>query len=79
MTLDRPEQYRFHNGTKTILPFTVEEYADRVAGLRDIMEMHGLDAVVLTSMHNVAYYSGFLYCSFEIGRASCRERVWSDV
>jgi hypothetical protein len=23
-----------------------------------------LDAAVLTSMHNVAYYSGFLYCSF---------------
>jgi creatinase len=28
------------------------------------MELHELDAVVLTSMHNVAYYSGFLYCSF---------------
>ena len=61
---DRPEQYRFHNGAKAVLPFGAEEYEDRVAGLRDIMEMHGLDAVVLTSMHNVAYYSGFLYCSF---------------
>ena len=61
---DRPEQYRFHNGAKAVLPFALEEYEDRVAGLRDIMEMHGLDAVVLTSMHNVAYYSGFLYCSF---------------
>ena len=60
----RPEQYRFHNGSKAVLPFGAEEYEDRVAGLRDIMEMHGLDAVVLTSMHNVAYYSGFLYCSF---------------
>ena len=28
------------------------------------MELHSLDAIVLTSMHNVAYYSGFLYCSF---------------
>jgi creatinase len=62
--MDRPTQYRLHNGTKAPLPFAPEEYQDRLAGLRDIMEMHGLDAVVLTSMHNVAYYSGFLYCSF---------------
>jgi creatinase len=60
----RPEQYRFHNGTKAALPFAPEEYADRLAGLRDIMDLHSLDAVVLTSMHNVAYYSGFLYCTF---------------
>ena len=64
MTLERPEQYRFHNGTKAVLPFGPDEYEDRLAGLRDIMELHSLDAVVLTSMHNVAYYSGFLYCSF---------------
>ena len=64
MTLERPEQYRFHNGTKAVLPFGPDEYDDRLAGLRDIMELHSLDAVVLTSMHNVAYYSGFLYCSF---------------
>jgi creatinase len=62
--MERPEHYRFHNGTKAVLPFGPEEYEDRLAGLRAIMEMHSLDAVVLTSMHNVAYYSGFLYCSF---------------
>lgn len=60
----RPDTYRFHNGEKAALPFAPEEYEDRLAGLHDIMELHGLDAVVLTSMHNVAYYSGFLYCSF---------------
>lgn len=64
MDLIRPEHYRFHNGEKAVLPFAAEEYDDRLAGLRDIMELHSLDAVVLTSMHNVAYYSGFLYCSF---------------
>lgn len=64
MTLERPEHYRFHNGTKAVLPFGADEYEARLAGLRDIMESHELDAVVLTSMHNVAYYSGFLYCSF---------------
>lgn len=65
MTLERPQSYRFHNGgAKHALPFADEEYHARLEGLRDIMEMHGLDAVVLTSMHNVAYYSGFLYCTF---------------
>lgn len=65
MSLNRPEMYRFHNGgRKDTLPFADAEYHDRLAGLRDIMELHELDAVVLTSMHNVAYYSGFLYCSF---------------
>ncbi|WP_437440796.1 aminopeptidase P family protein [Rhodobacter calidifons] len=63
--MNRPEMYRFHNGgRKDALPFADAEYHDRLAGLRDIMELHALDAVVLTSMHNVAYYSGFLYCSF---------------
>jgi creatinase len=28
------------------------------------MAAEGLDACVLTSMHDIAYYSGFLYCSF---------------
>lgn len=60
MATDRPEQDRFHNGgRKDALPFAEGEYHDRLAGLRDIMEMHGLDAVVLTSMHNVAYYWAF--------------------
>ena len=28
------------------------------------MDDRGLDAVVLTSMHGIAYYSGFLHCAF---------------
>ncbi|MBL4928263.1 aminopeptidase P family protein [Fuscibacter oryzae] len=60
---ERPQQYRFHQGDR-VLPFSAEEYEDRIEGLRDVMDLHGLDAVVLTSMQNIAYYSGFLYCSF---------------
>ena len=60
----RPEMYRFHNGTKAPLPFAEAEYHARLAGLRAAMAAQGVDACVLTSMHNVAYYSGFLYCSF---------------
>ena len=60
----RPEMYRFHNGQKAPLPFADSEYAARLAGLRAAMTDLGVHACVMTSMHNVAYYSGFLYCSF---------------
>ncbi len=60
----RPEFYRFHNGEKAPLQFSEAEYAARVAGLRKIMADAGVSAAVLTSMHNVSYYSGFTYCSF---------------
>jgi len=61
--LDRPEFYRFHQGQKT-LPFAPEEYDARLRLLRADMAERGLSACVLTSMHNIAYYSGFLYCAF---------------
>jgi creatinase len=60
---ERPQQYRFHQGDR-VLPFAAEEYDDRLQGLRELMEIHGVEACVFTSMHNIAYYSGFLYCSF---------------
>ena len=60
----RPEMYRFHNGEKAQLQFSVSEYESRVAKLRSIMADHGVAAAVFTSMHSIAYYSGFLYCSF---------------
>ncbi|WGW04430.1 M24 family metallopeptidase [Tropicibacter oceani] len=61
--MERPQQYRFHQGDK-VLPFAADEYDARLAGLRERMEAAGVQACVLTSMHNIAYYSGFLYCSF---------------
>ncbi|MEL6620486.1 MAG: aminopeptidase P family protein [Pseudomonadota bacterium] len=64
--MQRPAFYRFHQGDKA-LPFADAEYEARLTGLRRIMAARGIDACVLTSMHNVAYYSGFLYCAF--GRA----------
>ena len=61
---DRPDFFHFHNGNKAPLPFKEEEYIYRVSRLRKIMENKGIHATLLTSMHNIAYYSGFLYCSF---------------
>ena len=60
---ERPQQYRFHQGDR-VLPFAASEYDARLAGLRKIMADLGVEAAIFTSMHNIAYYSGFLYCSF---------------
>jgi creatinase len=60
---ERPQQYRFHQGDR-ILPFAAAEYDTRLTGLRRIMADQGVEAAVFTSMHNIAYYCGFLYCSF---------------
>ncbi|OWY06826.1 MULTISPECIES: aminopeptidase P family protein [Thioclava] len=61
--MDRPAFYRFHQGER-ILPFAASEYEARLAGLRAAMSQAGIDACLFTSMHNIAYYSGFLYCAF---------------
>ncbi len=60
----RIEFYPPATTTDFILPFTEQEYQDRLAGLRTIMQQHELTAVVLTSMHCIGYYTGFLYCAF---------------
>ena len=60
----RPEFFELPNGEKARLPFSDSEYENRLSRLRHLMDSHEVDAMLLTSMHNVAYYSGFLYCSF---------------
>ena len=61
---NRPSFFELQNGSKAALPFTNNEYSNRLKTLREIMSKNNLDAVVFTSMQNIAYYSGFLYCSF---------------
>jgi creatinase len=60
----RPEFFELQNGEKARLPFSNKEYENRLSKLRALMETSGVEAMLLTSMHNIAYYSGFLYCSF---------------
>jgi len=60
----RPEFFELQNGSKARLPFSDAEYENRLGKLRQLMDNSGAEAMVLTSMHNIAYYSGFLYCSF---------------
>lgn len=61
---NRPEFFNRPNGDKAPLPFSKAEYARRLKELRAIMQARDIPVVVLTSMHNIAYYSGFLYCAF---------------
>ena len=56
--------FQFRNGSKVPLPFSDQEYENRLKGLRKIITENNLDAIILTSLQNIAYYSGFLYCAF---------------
>ena len=60
----RPEFFTYHNGQKAKLPFSTEEYQRRLGQLRAAMAAQDIDVALITSMHGVAYYSGFLYCAF---------------
>ena len=62
--MKRSDFFQFTNGPKVPLPFSDKEYENRLKGLRKIIAEKNLDAVILTSLQNIAYYSGFLYCSF---------------
>ena len=60
--LERLKQIR--NGEKVKPTFSREEYARRIAKLRQHMAAEDVAAVLLTSYHNINYYSDFLYCYF---------------
>ena len=62
--MERPDFFDLKNGEKVKLPFTDKEYQNRLSKLRTIMSDQGIDMTLLTSMHNIAYYTGFIYCSF---------------
>ena len=62
--MKRSNFFQFTNGPKVPLPFSDKEYENRLKNLRKVITEQNLDAVILTSLQNVAYYSGFLYCSF---------------
>lgn len=53
-----------HNGQKVRGTFSDAEMQRRQDGLRRVLEEMKLDAALLTSYHNINYYSDFLYCSF---------------
>jgi creatinase len=62
--MERPDFFTLNNGEKVKLPFSNSEYNQRVSKIRYVMDKNNLDMIILTSMHNIAYYTGFIYCSF---------------
>ena len=62
--MERPDFFTLKNGDKAKLPFTEKEYQRRLDNLRNVMSDNNFDMIILTSMHNIAYYTGFIYCSF---------------
>ena len=53
-----------HNGEKAQPTFSAGEMQRRQDAMRRILEELKLDAAILTSYHNICYFSDFLYCSF---------------
>jgi creatinase len=62
--MERPDFFSLKNGSKSKLPFSNKEYEERLKKIRTAMSKNNLDMIILTSMHNIAYYTGFIYCSF---------------
>ena len=62
--MERPDFFELKNGSKLKLPFSDQEYKNRLNKIRETMSKKKVDMVILTSMHNIAYYTGFIYCSF---------------
>lgn len=61
---DLPDLKQIPNGEKVRGTFSDAEMQGRLARLRAVMAEQGIDAALFTSIHNVNYYSDFLYCSF---------------
>ncbi len=55
---------RWENGEPQAGPFSDGEMDRRQAMLRAHMAESDIDACLLTSYHNICYFSGFLYCRF---------------
>ena len=62
--MEKSDFFTQKNGSKAKLPFSKKEYENRLAKIRTLMSNNNLDMIILTSMHNIAYYTGFIYCSF---------------
>jgi len=52
------------NGAQVKLPFRQTEYRNRLNKLRIVISKNNFDMLILTSMHNIAYDTGFIYCYF---------------
>jgi creatinase len=61
---DQDRLVSWHNGDKAYSPFTPAEMDRRQSALRGHMAEAEIDACLFTSIHNIGYFSGFIFCSF---------------
>lgn len=61
---DRPSLIELPNGQRVQHMFSDQEYANRLAKLRDLMGAMDVDAVLFTSYQNIDYYADFMFCHF---------------
>ena len=59
-----PSLISIENGARPASTFSESEMNARLAGLRELMASLQVDSALMTSYHNINYYSDFLYCSF---------------
>ncbi len=59
-----PSLLRIRNGDKVVGTFSDAEMEGRLERMRAHMAEVGVDAVLMTSFHNVNYFCDFLYCAF---------------
>ncbi|NIC06511.1 M24 family metallopeptidase [Billgrantia bachuensis] len=59
-----PSLIEIPNGDKVMPTFSDAEMQARLSRLREYMAANQVDAVVLTSYHNINYFSDFVYCKF---------------
>jgi len=63
----REKLLSLQNGEKSDTTFSKAEMERRLQALRKLMAALNIDACLFTSIHNIGYYSSFIYCTF--GRA----------
>lgn len=59
-----PHVFTYDNGQKQPLTFSSQEFERRLTRARTLLSTHNLDVLVLTSMHNIKYYSDFVPTPF---------------
>ena len=62
--LNMPSYINIPNGEKPKPTFSANEMQRRIDTLRELMSSLTIDTVLMTSIHNINYYSDFLYCAF---------------
>ncbi len=62
--MNLPRLLNIRNGKKAVGTFSDAEMDRRMLGLRQFMAETGIDVALMTSFHNINYYSDFMYCAF---------------